>query len=103
MVKLKNGTRTCNCKIVEADQSLGPDYEREILHLLDGQDNPVSQISYVRDQGLGHKEEDHIAVGPRNGCLDCGIQVRDSLRGAVQVHPVQSVTSSQFFMQINTD
>ena len=48
MVKLRNGNRTCNCKIVEADQSLGPDYEREILHLLDGQDNPVSQIRYVR-------------------------------------------------------
>ena len=48
MVKLKDGRRTCSCRIVESGQSLGPDYEAEVLHLLDPLSYPDGTINYVR-------------------------------------------------------
>ena len=44
MVKLKDHTRTCSCNIMAENQSLGPDYQREELHLPDAQRNPVGMI-----------------------------------------------------------
>ena len=48
MVKLKDGRRTCSCKIGTSLQSLGPDYRAEVLHLLDPLGYPEGQIDYVR-------------------------------------------------------
>ena len=48
MVKLKDGRRTCSCKIGTNLQSLGPDYQAEKLHLLDPLGYPEGQIDYVR-------------------------------------------------------
>ena len=48
MVKLKNGTRTCSCAMQAMEQSLGPDYQAVVLHLLDIQGEPVVQIDYIR-------------------------------------------------------
>ena len=48
MVKLKDGRRTCSCKIGASHQSLGPDFEGEALHLLDALSYPVATIDYVR-------------------------------------------------------
>ena len=48
MVKLKDGRRTCSCKIGTNLQSLGPDYRAEVLHLLDPLGYPEGQIDYVR-------------------------------------------------------
>ena len=48
MVKLKDGRRTCSCKIGASHQSLGPDFEAEILHLLDPLGYPEGTIDYVR-------------------------------------------------------
>ena len=48
MVKLKDGGRTCSCKIGASHQSLGPDFEGEVLHLLDALSYPVATIDYVR-------------------------------------------------------
>ena len=48
MVKLKDGRRTCSCKIGASHQSLGPDFEGEILHLLDALGYPEGTIDYVR-------------------------------------------------------
>ena len=83
MVKLKNGTRTCNCRITTEEQSLGPDYQREIL-LLDTQGNPVSQIQCVR--GL----ENH----PYRG-TDPGIQrALNLIRRTNTRHPPDKMSSS---------
>ena len=48
MVKLKDGRRTCSCKIGANHQSLGPDFEAEVLHLLDPLGYPDGAIDYVR-------------------------------------------------------
>ena len=48
MVKLKDGRRTCSCKIGANHQSLGPDFQAEVLHLLDPLGYPDGTIDYVR-------------------------------------------------------
>ena len=48
MVKLKDGRRTCSCRIGTNLQSLGPDFEGEVLYLLDPMGYPDGTIDYVR-------------------------------------------------------
>ena len=47
MVKMQDKTRTCSCKILAEKQSLGPDFLREKLHLLNAQRVPVGTIQYI--------------------------------------------------------
>ena len=48
MVKLKDGTRTCSCRIQMGGQGLEPDYRGERLYLLDAQERRVGTIAYIR-------------------------------------------------------